>query len=181
MKKADWNNHVRHIFVHAAHCVVQWGEDFRPNYYNIDTLRALFPRSHPMIIAVTMAATLTMQKDIVRLLDMQNVSIVQGQTYRVNIKYAAKRCPPHAGKHNSVEESYTSIFLPYLQELKEQGKSFPKTVVYAYLKWCGFGDEQGVKLLSNGDIKSTGVKEVSQYHAPLLPEVMFAFVDHWFR
>ena len=52
---------------------------------------------------------------------------------------------PNCGLQCTVEESFDTIFQPLVQELQEQGASFPKPVVYTKLKWCGNSHEAAVK------------------------------------
>ncbi|HSN07819.1 MAG TPA: RecQ family ATP-dependent DNA helicase, partial [Hanamia sp.] len=50
------------IAVDEAHCISQWGYDFRPSYLRIAALREYFPRVP--VLALTASATLEVQKDI---------------------------------------------------------------------------------------------------------------------
>jgi len=58
LSKVKWNCSVRHIVVDEAHCVVSWGENFRPKFKEIDQLAAIFP--HAAMVALTATATLRM-------------------------------------------------------------------------------------------------------------------------
>lgn len=166
-KRAKWNDAVRHIVVDEAHCVVSWGESFRPKYRELDQLGAIFP--HAAIIALTATATQRMQREIIRLLGMRNAQIITSPTDRPNIKYLVKR---RLSRGSTVEVSYSAIFTPLLEELKSQQLQFPKTIVYSGLKWCGYGHELGLKVMSESECASSGVsKRLAQFHAPLLPEV----------
>jgi superfamily II DNA helicase RecQ len=168
LRKTSWRTRVSHIIVDEAHCVVQWSGDFRTAYREIDELKVIFPNA--AILAVTATATTCMQKDIMRLLNFANhENVVVGQSNRENIRYVVKQRPPNSGKGQNVEDSYTSVFAPYLTELKQKRETFPKTVVYTMLKWCGFGNELAVQILSDGTLSR--VQEVQQYHAPLTSEV----------
>jgi ATP-dependent DNA helicase RecQ len=50
------------IAVDEAHCISQWGYDFRPSYLHIASIREYFPKTP--ILALTASATLEVQKDI---------------------------------------------------------------------------------------------------------------------
>ena len=54
--------HVNLVAVDEAHCVSQWGPDFRPSYYRIAELRKELP--HVPLLALTASATEEVQKDI---------------------------------------------------------------------------------------------------------------------
>jgi len=58
------------IAVDEAHCISEWGHDFRPEYRLIGSLRALFPDAP--ILALTATATPRVQKDIASALDLRD-------------------------------------------------------------------------------------------------------------
>ncbi len=163
-----WSKRVKHIII-EAHCAVQWSTDFRPMYREINQLRAVFPEAS--MVALTATATLRMRREIIRILGMLEPLIISGSTDRPNIKYTVLRRPTQTGRENQTEQSYTAVFAPLVNQLKSEGLSFPKTVVYTMLKWCGFGNEYAVKILGNGEVRNVGVPEIAQFHAPLPTEV----------
>ncbi|MFA6507425.1 MAG: DNA helicase RecQ [Treponemataceae bacterium] len=61
------------IVVDEAHCISQWGHDFRPDYRRIADLRARFPRAS--CLAVTATATSRVREDIVRNLQLAKPTI----------------------------------------------------------------------------------------------------------
>jgi len=78
------------IAVDEAHCVSQWGYDFRPAYLNIAKIRTHF-RNAP-IIALTASATEEVKNDII-----EKLMMVKGRTFmssfsRPNLAYAAEKC-----------------------------------------------------------------------------------------
>jgi len=170
--RAKWNSFVRHIVVDEAHCVVSWGENFRPKFKEIDQLATIFPQA--AVVALTATATVRMQAEIVRILGLKNPIIITATTDRPNIKYCVKRRPGNTAKGSNVESSYCFIFNPILTELQQKGLAFPKTVVYCGLKWCGFAHELAMKMMpSQFDATDTAISRlVAQFHAPLLPEVI---------
>jgi ATP-dependent DNA helicase RecQ len=74
------------IAVDEAHCISQWGYDFRPPYLRIANLRKELPQVP--IIALTASATSAVQKDIVEKLKLKDVSIFQQSFERPNISYS---------------------------------------------------------------------------------------------
>ncbi|XP_063704543.1 bifunctional 3'-5' exonuclease/ATP-dependent helicase WRN-like [Culicoides brevitarsis] len=66
----ELNDDLTLIAVDEAHCVSQWGHDFRPSYRQLSTLRQK-TRGVP-IVAVTATATDAVRDDIVRVLGLQN-------------------------------------------------------------------------------------------------------------
>jgi ATP-dependent DNA helicase RecQ len=73
------------IAVDEAHCISQWGNDFRPAYKNIRILRELQPLSP--IIALTATATPEVLKDTIKELEMELPSVFQDSFVRPNIAY----------------------------------------------------------------------------------------------
>jgi len=73
------------LVVDEAHCVSQWGHDFRPDYLNLGTVRRRL--DSPPVTALTATATQAVQRDILTLLEMTNpVRIVTGFD-RPNLAY----------------------------------------------------------------------------------------------
>jgi ATP-dependent DNA helicase RecQ len=73
------------IAVDEAHCISQWGNDFRPAYKNIKKLRELQPTAN--VIALTATATPKVQQDIVTELDFITAKTFKQSFKRENIAY----------------------------------------------------------------------------------------------
>jgi ATP-dependent DNA helicase RecQ len=78
-----WN--VNLVAVDEAHCISEWGHDFRPEYRQLAELRELFP-SVPMM-ALTATATERVRKDIVTLLKLREPSCYVASFNRPNLTY----------------------------------------------------------------------------------------------
>lgn len=77
------NLQVSCITVDEAHCVSQWGHDFRPDYMEIGTVRNYFPEA--VMVALTATATDHVRQDILRNLKMKNPSVFISSFNRKNI------------------------------------------------------------------------------------------------
>lgn len=78
-----WN--VSLIAVDEAHCISEWGHDFRPEYRKLSELRLLFPEIP--IMALTATATERVRGDIVRLLGLENPRCYAASFNRPNLMY----------------------------------------------------------------------------------------------
>ncbi|XP_020790782.2 LOW QUALITY PROTEIN: recQ-like DNA helicase BLM [Boleophthalmus pectinirostris] len=72
--------------IDEAHCVSQWGHDFRPDYKRLHELRIKFPNV-PMM-ALTATATPRVQKDILNQLNMTKPQVFTMSFNRTNLKYS---------------------------------------------------------------------------------------------
>jgi ATP-dependent DNA helicase RecQ len=75
------------IVVDEAHCISEWGHDFRPSYKDIKNLREIHP--NVPIIALTATATKEVQKDIIEQLTLKNTRVFEGSFLRPNLNYSA--------------------------------------------------------------------------------------------
>ncbi len=73
------------IAIDEAHCISEWGHDFRPSYRNIKVLKTLKP-SVP-IIALTATATKKVIDDISSSLELESPTIFKKSFYRENLAY----------------------------------------------------------------------------------------------
>jgi ATP-dependent DNA helicase RecQ len=74
------------LAVDEAHCISQWGYDFRPAYLQIATIREYFPRVP--VLALTATATPLVQGDICKQLLMQQPQVFSKSFARANLSYS---------------------------------------------------------------------------------------------
>ncbi|MAJ51969.1 MAG: recombinase RecQ [Flammeovirgaceae bacterium] len=71
--------------IDEAHCISEWGHDFRPYYLKIKDFIKLFPSRR--IIALTASATEEVKKDIINQLDLVDPKVFQNSYARANLSF----------------------------------------------------------------------------------------------
>jgi ATP-dependent DNA helicase RecQ len=82
-KAKQWN--VSLIAIDEAHCISEWGHDFRPEYRELAKLRAHFPDAP--IMALTATATERVRKDILKQLQLRDARLYVASFNRPNLTY----------------------------------------------------------------------------------------------
>jgi ATP-dependent DNA helicase RecQ len=77
---------IKLIAVDEAHCISQWGYDFRPSYLAIKEFKDLFPAV--TCLALTASATPPVKQDILEKLALKNPQIFQKSFSRANLSYS---------------------------------------------------------------------------------------------
>lgn len=93
------------IVVDEAHCISQWGYDFRPAYLNIADIRLIHP--HAPVLALTATATTQVVKDIQEKLRFREERVFRKSFYRPNIAYVVR--------HTDCKESELTHILNSIQ------------------------------------------------------------------
>ncbi len=78
------------VTVDEAHCISQWGYDFRPSYLRIAAIREFIPAKVPFL-ALTATATPSVAEDIMEKLEFREKNILRTSFERKNISYTVKR------------------------------------------------------------------------------------------
>lgn len=74
------------VAVDEAHCISEWGYDFRPSYQRIaEGIAAISPNKRPIMLALTATATKEVVEDIQTFLQLQSPSVIVGGFERTNL------------------------------------------------------------------------------------------------
>lgn len=140
------------IAVDEAHCISEWGQDFRPSYQNIQGFRTLFP--HIPVIALTATATPKVLKEISEKLSLKNPAIFQKSFKRTNIQI---NCEQIADKYQRIYN-----LLKY---------NTPSGIIYTRTR----KEAEQLALF----LKNKGLENVDFYHAGLTAKERHARQNTW--
>ncbi|WP_375587092.1 ATP-dependent DNA helicase RecQ [Flagellimonas aurea] len=104
------------IAIDEAHCISQWGNDFRPAYLECSILKELVPGT-PMI-ALTATATPRVVADIVENLELENVEIFKDSFSRSNINFKVKRSEDKLYQLKKYMEKISGSSIVYVRSRK---------------------------------------------------------------
>jgi ATP-dependent DNA helicase RecQ len=107
---------VQLIAVDEAHCISQWGYDFRPSYLKIKELRSEL-KGIP-VLAVTASATPLVQDDICKQLEFRNHHIYKGSFLRPNVSFSVFKVDSRINKILQILRNVQGCAIVYCKSRK---------------------------------------------------------------
>lgn len=141
---------VSYIVVDEAHCISQWGYDFRPDYLNISGLRKIVDAP---VIALTATATPSVADDIMEKLEFKEKLLIKSGFERPNLSYVVRKTEDKMGQMLNICNSVPGTGIVYVRNRKK----------------C---EEISAFLLANGI-------SASFYHAGLGPDTRSDRQERW--
>jgi ATP-dependent DNA helicase RecQ len=142
------------LAIDEAHCVSEWGQDFRPSYLKLAAMRRLI--GDPQTVALTATATPRVRRDIARLLELRYPTTIVGGFDRPNLTFRVEGVASDAERHQSMVTRLRGLTDP--------------AVVYAATRRQV---DHITRVLSSGRVNAVA------YHAGLTPERRARAQDSW--
>lgn len=142
------------IAIDEAHCISQWGYDFRPSYLKIADIRQLLPKV--ALLALTATATERVKEDIQEKLQFEkNAQVFQQSFKRANLSYSVFKTDNKLGKMLDIFKKVAGTGIVYVRSRRKA--------------------KDTADFLSNNGIKS------DFYHAGLDPKTRSRKQDEWIK
>ena len=107
---------VSYIVVDEAHCISQWGYDFRPDYLQIGKLRELVDAP---VIALTATATPQVAEDIMERLCFKDKCLIKSGFERPNLSYIVRECEDKLGQLLNICNGVEGTGIVYVRSRKK--------------------------------------------------------------
>lgn len=140
------------IAVDEAHCISQWGYDFRPDYLVIAEILKILPTRIP-VVAMTATATETVAEDIMARLEFRAGNVIKGSFLRRNLSYIFRKVEDKTGRLLKICGTISGSGIVYVGRRKSA--------------------EDLAQLLQSHGISAEG------YHAGMSPAARSAVQERW--
>lgn len=108
---------VNYLVVDEAHCISQWGHDFRPDYLEIARIREILSQQVP-VLAMTATATPEVAADIMSSLRFREPNLISGSFERPNLAYVFRKVEDKMGHLLKVCSNIAGSGIVYVSKRK---------------------------------------------------------------
>ena len=108
---------INFLVVDEAHCICQWGYDFRPAYLEINKILEII--DEVPIIALTATATKSVAQDVMRVLNFREPNIISSGFERKNLSYVVRNVDDKFGNMLKVCNGVPGTGIVYVRERKK--------------------------------------------------------------
>lgn len=107
---------INYLVIDEAHCISQWGYDFRPSYLSIKDIKEII--GEVPIIALTATATPKVAEDIMVQLGFRKPNLIKSGFERANISYVVRNVEDKNGQILKIAHSVHGTGIVYVRERK---------------------------------------------------------------
>ncbi|HWC49572.1 MAG TPA: ATP-dependent DNA helicase RecQ [Solirubrobacterales bacterium] len=138
------------LVVDEAHCISEWGHDFRPDYLRLGTFAAEL--GHPTLLALTATASPPVRREIVERLGMEDPAVFVRGFDRPNLHLAVRRFSEEHGKERALVEAVQAaekpgiVYIATRKASEELAEELRNAGVAAEAYHAGLGSKQRGKL-----------------------------------
>ncbi len=169
------------VVIDEAHCISQWGYDFRPSYLKIASLRDYISPKVPFL-ALTASATPQVIEDIMNKLEFRGKNVLRTSFHRKNITYLVRKVEDK-GTYlvNTLQKARGSgiVYVRSRKRCKEVAELLVANGVSADFYHAGLTDELRDKKQNNWTVGETRVIVSTNAFGMGIDKAAVRFVVHW--
>lgn len=143
------NMQVAFLAIDEAHCISEWGHDFRPAFRNLHQLRDLLKGVPAM--ALTATATPAVQNDIIESVPLQRAKVITTPSYRTNLSFAVAQAPSKFRMLEALLGQYKGTAIVYVStraETRQLAEALQKLGYQALAYHAGLSGREKFKAYS---------------------------------
>src|SRR5665648_40190 len=172
---------IKSIAIYEAHCISQWGYDFRPSYLKIATLRDNIPDNIPFL-ALTASATQQVIEDIMKKLAFREKNVLRTSFVRKNISYLVRNVEDkgtYLVKTLQKAKGSGIVYVRSRKRCKEVAELLVVNGIIADFYHAGLTDELRDKKQASWSIGETRVIVATNAFGMGIDKSEVRFVIHW--